>query len=82
MIVLVCQISEKFDNDLPILNSYTYYLIVFIQNFMVFGYARTKMTDDELRNMISRTLTCRIDKWYYIAKPSFTCKNIFLFFVL
>ncbi|KAL4555369.1 hypothetical protein LXL04_037987 [Taraxacum kok-saghyz] len=32
------------------------------QNFTIFGYARTKMTDDELREMISSTLTCRIDK--------------------
>ncbi|KAL6999896.1 Glucose-6-phosphate 1-dehydrogenase 1, chloroplastic [Sarracenia purpurea var. burkii] len=32
------------------------------ENFIVFGYARTKMTDEELRNMISKTLTCRIDK--------------------
>ncbi|CAH2068773.1 unnamed protein product [Thlaspi arvense] len=32
------------------------------ENFTVFGYARTKMTDEELRNMISQTLTCRIDK--------------------
>ncbi|XP_027334336.1 glucose-6-phosphate 1-dehydrogenase, chloroplastic-like isoform X2 [Abrus precatorius] len=32
------------------------------ENFLVFGFARTKMTDEELRNMISRTLTCRIDK--------------------
>lgn len=32
------------------------------KNFIVFGYARTKMTDEELRNMISKTLTCRIDK--------------------
>ncbi|KAF5948519.1 hypothetical protein HYC85_014476 [Camellia sinensis] len=31
-------------------------------SFSVFGYARTKMTDEELRNMISQTLTCRIDK--------------------
>ncbi|KAJ0500347.1 putative glucose-6-phosphate dehydrogenase (NADP(+)) [Helianthus annuus] len=31
-------------------------------NFIIFGYARTKMTDEELREMISRTLTCRIDK--------------------
>lgn len=36
--------------------------LVFMQNFIVFGYARTKMTDEELRNMISKTLTCRIDK--------------------
>ncbi|XP_025793654.1 glucose-6-phosphate 1-dehydrogenase, chloroplastic-like isoform X2 [Panicum hallii] len=28
----------------------------------VFGYARSKMSDEELRTMISRTLTCRIDK--------------------
>ncbi|KAL3008089.1 hypothetical protein AAZX31_07G012500 [Glycine max] len=32
------------------------------ENFLVFGFARTKMTDEELRNMISKTLTCRIDK--------------------
>ncbi|GAA0165484.1 dehydrogenase [Lithospermum erythrorhizon] len=32
------------------------------ENFIVFGYARTKMDDEELRNMISRTLTCRVDK--------------------
>lgn len=32
------------------------------ENFIVFGYARSKMTDEELRNMVTRTLTCRIDK--------------------
>ncbi|KAL8482058.1 hypothetical protein ACS0TY_028270 [Phlomoides rotata] len=32
------------------------------QHFSIFGYARSKMTDAELRNMVSRTLTCRIDK--------------------
>ncbi|KAL8145546.1 glucose-6-phosphate 1-dehydrogenase, chloroplastic-like isoform X1 [Apium graveolens] len=32
------------------------------KNFLVFGYARTEMTDEELRTMISKTLTCRIDK--------------------
>ncbi|KAK3035863.1 hypothetical protein RJ639_033000 [Escallonia herrerae] len=32
------------------------------EQFTVFGYARSKMTDAELRNMVSRTLTCRIDK--------------------
>ncbi|GMH12566.1 hypothetical protein Nepgr_014407 [Nepenthes gracilis] len=32
------------------------------ENFTVFGYARTEMTDEQLRNMISETLTCRIDK--------------------
>lgn len=32
------------------------------ENFTIFGYARTKMNDEELRNMISQTLTCRIDK--------------------
>ncbi|WCJ37389.1 glucose-6-phosphate dehydrogenase 1 [Euphorbia peplus] len=31
------------------------------QDFTVFGYARTKLTDEDLRNTISRTLTCRID---------------------
>ncbi|KAM7270624.1 hypothetical protein ACFE04_029838 [Oxalis oulophora] len=32
------------------------------ENFTVFGYARSKLTDEELRNMISGTLTCRIDR--------------------
>ncbi|KAK9084631.1 hypothetical protein Sjap_025042 [Stephania japonica] len=32
------------------------------EHFQIFGYARSKMTDEELRNLISRTLTCRIDK--------------------
>ncbi|CAL4914902.1 unnamed protein product [Urochloa decumbens] len=32
------------------------------KHFTVFGYARSKMSDEELRNMISMTLTCRIDK--------------------
>ncbi|KAH7574598.1 hypothetical protein JRO89_XS03G0318300 [Xanthoceras sorbifolium] len=36
------------------------------EDFMVFGYARTKLTDEELRDMISITLTCRIDKRYSV----------------
>ncbi|KAG2551318.1 glucose-6-phosphate 1-dehydrogenase, chloroplastic-like isoform X2 [Panicum virgatum] len=32
------------------------------EHFTVFGYARSKMNDAELGTMISRTLTCRIDK--------------------
>lgn len=32
------------------------------KHFTIFGYARSKMTDEELRNMISGTLTCRIDQ--------------------
>ncbi|CDP19681.1 unnamed protein product [Coffea canephora] len=32
------------------------------EHFTVFGYARSKMTDAELRTMVSKTLTCRIDK--------------------
>uniref|UniRef100_A0A6N2MFB7 Glucose-6-phosphate 1-dehydrogenase n=1 Tax=Salix viminalis TaxID=40686 RepID=A0A6N2MFB7_SALVM len=32
------------------------------QNFTVFGYARTKLNDEELRNMISGTLTCRVNQ--------------------
>ncbi|PON46046.1 glucose-6-phosphate dehydrogenase [Parasponia andersonii] len=38
-----------------------YYEDFLPKNFVVFGYARTKMSDDELRNMIRETLTCRID---------------------
>lgn len=32
------------------------------QNFIVCGYARSKMNDEELRDVISGTLTCRIDQ--------------------
>ncbi|KAF7013585.1 hypothetical protein CFC21_027654 [Triticum aestivum] len=32
------------------------------KHFSIFGYARSKMTDAELRDMVSKTLTCRIDK--------------------
>ncbi|XP_052290921.1 glucose-6-phosphate 1-dehydrogenase 1, chloroplastic-like [Citrus sinensis] len=32
-----------------------------MQDFTVFGYARTKLTDEDMRNVISKTLTCRID---------------------
>ncbi|KAK9222687.1 hypothetical protein WN944_011123 [Citrus x changshan-huyou] len=39
-----------------------YYEDCLPEDFTVFGYARTKLTDEELRNMISKTLTCRIDK--------------------
>lgn len=34
-------------------------------DFSVFGYARTKLTHEELRVMIGRTLTCRIDQRCY-----------------
>ncbi|XAR48205.1 Glucose-6-phosphate dehydrogenase [Bertholletia excelsa] len=39
-----------------------YYESYLPEHFTIFGYARSKMTDAELRNMVSRTLTCRIDK--------------------
>uniref|UniRef100_A0A1J3GSS2 Glucose-6-phosphate 1-dehydrogenase n=1 Tax=Noccaea caerulescens TaxID=107243 RepID=A0A1J3GSS2_NOCCA len=32
------------------------------EHFTIFGYARSKMTDGQLRDMVSKTLTCRIDK--------------------
>lgn len=32
------------------------------KHFTIFGYARSKMTSEELREMISSTLTCRIDQ--------------------
>ncbi|KAE8075514.1 hypothetical protein FH972_014223 [Carpinus fangiana] len=32
------------------------------EDFTIFGYGRSIMTDEELRNMISKTLTCRVDK--------------------
>jgi hypothetical protein len=53
-----------------------------MQNFIVFGYARTKMTDEELRNMISRTLTCRIDKRLYFTKNVMHTAIYFLFSML
>lgn len=39
-----------------------YYEDCLPEHFTIFGYARSKMTDAELRDMVSRTLTCRIDK--------------------
>lgn len=36
-----------------------------LQNFTIFGYARSIMTDEELRNMISKTLAFRVDKRCY-----------------
>lgn len=40
-----------------------------LQHFTIFGYARSKMTDAELRTMVSKTLTCRIDKrWIFFFK--------------
>ena len=30
----------------------------------MYGFARTKMTDEEFRDLIALTLTCRIDKEY------------------
>ncbi|KAL0364350.1 UNVERIFIED_CONTAM: Glucose-6-phosphate 1-dehydrogenase, chloroplastic [Sesamum angustifolium] len=39
-----------------------YYEDCLPEHFTIFGYARSKMTDAELRNIVSKTLTCRIDK--------------------
>ncbi|EYU37401.1 hypothetical protein ABFS82_11G075200 [Erythranthe guttata] len=39
-----------------------YYEDCLPEHFTIFGYARSKMSDAELRDMVSRTLTCRIDK--------------------
>ncbi|CAN6865352.1 unnamed protein product [Brassica oleracea] len=39
-----------------------YYEDCLPEHFTIFGYSRSKMTDAELRNMVSKTLTCRIDK--------------------
>lgn len=50
----VSLVADKFLLYLP--------CVVFMQDFNVFGYARTKLTDEELRDIISRTLTCRIDQ--------------------
>ncbi|KDO35925.1 hypothetical protein CISIN_1g038626mg, partial [Citrus sinensis] len=41
-----------------------YYEDCLPEDFTVFGYARTKLTDEELRNVIRKTLTCGIDKKY------------------
>lgn len=49
-----------------------------MQHFTVFGYARSEMNDQELRNMISMTLTCRIDKRYaahMLPVPLLTCRR-------
>ncbi|KAG7984940.1 hypothetical protein I3843_04G186000 [Carya illinoinensis] len=48
------------------------------ENFIIFGYARSIMTDKELRNMISKTLTCRVDKrCYFIYLNLFETKFIY-----
>ncbi|CAO2828963.1 unnamed protein product [Amaranthus hypochondriacus] len=39
-----------------------YYEDCLPKHFTIYGYARSKMTDEELRNMVGKTLTCRIDK--------------------
>ncbi|GAB4839736.1 Glucose-6-phosphate 1-dehydrogenase [Ancistrocladus abbreviatus] len=39
-----------------------YYEDCLPKHFTAYGYARSKMTDVELRNMVSKTLSCRIDK--------------------
>ncbi|KAF7838929.1 glucose-6-phosphate 1-dehydrogenase, chloroplastic [Senna tora] len=39
-----------------------YYEDCLPKHFTIYGYARSKMTDADLRNMVSKTLTCRIDK--------------------
>ncbi|KAL2903826.1 Glucose-6-phosphate 1-dehydrogenase chloroplastic [Bienertia sinuspersici] len=39
-----------------------YYEDCLPKHFTIYGYSRSKMTDDELRTMVSKTLTCRIDK--------------------
>lgn len=36
--------------------------MIHLQRFSIFGYARSKMIDSELRNMVRGTLSCRIDK--------------------
>lgn len=38
-----------------------YYEGLLPENFQIFGYARSKMSDAEFRDLISTTLTCRID---------------------
>ncbi|GAY64486.1 hypothetical protein CUMW_233950 [Citrus unshiu] len=45
-----------------------YYEDCLPEDFTVFGYARTKLTDEELRNVISKTLTYRIDKKYFLKR--------------
>lgn len=44
------------------------------QDFQVFGYARSKMTDAEFREMIANTLTCRIDaRWAGGEADPYSC---------
>ncbi|KAJ0681487.1 putative glucose-6-phosphate dehydrogenase (NADP(+)) [Helianthus annuus] len=39
-----------------------YFWPIVHQHFTIFGYARSKMSDAELRTMVSKTLTCRINQ--------------------
>jgi hypothetical protein len=54
---------------------YLFNFLPSLQNFTIFGYARSIMTDKELRNMISKTLTCRVDKR---SPLYFSCEMIFI----
>lgn len=38
-----------------------YYEGLLPENFQIFGYARSKLSDEDFKNLISSTLTCRID---------------------
>lgn len=57
--------SFRSDDSLYCLNVVSADHLIFLlslQHFTIYGYARSKMTDAELRDMVSKTLTCRIDK--------------------
>lgn len=75
LVVILVLVYSSFELDMwnllsscMIMSSLSHYIIrgfvfcILWQHFTVYGYARSKMTDVELRNMVSKTLTCRIDK--------------------
>lgn len=35
--------------------------LVYVQNVAIFGYSRSPLSDEDLRNLISERLTCRVD---------------------
>jgi hypothetical protein len=43
------------------------------QDFQIFGYARSKMTDEEFRALIASTLTCRVAARWVCADMSHAC---------
>jgi len=51
------------------------WLVLWMQDVVIFGYSRKDLTDEDLRSIIASTLTCRIDHQYgsFITLRVFLC---------